>query len=31
MNMTIEEFIEYLYTKKGYTIEESKEIAKIYY
>lgn len=31
MNMTIEQFIEYLHTTKGYTIEEAKEMAKIYY
>lgn len=31
MNMTIEQFIEYLHTKKGYTIEEAKEMAEIYY
>jgi len=31
MNMKIEQFIEYLHTTKGYTIEEAKEIAKIYY
>ena len=29
--MTKEEFIEYLHTTKGYTIEEAKEMAKIYY
>lgn len=31
MNMTIEQFIEYLHAAKGYTIEEAKEMAKIYY
>ena len=31
MNMTIEQFVEYLHTKKDYTIEEAKEMAKIYY
>ena len=31
MNMTIEQFIEYLHTKKAYTIEEAKEMAEIYY
>ena len=31
MNMKIEQFIEYLHTAKGYTIEEAKEMAKIYY
>ena len=29
--MTKEQFIEYLHTTKGYTIEEAKEMAKIYY
>ena len=31
MNMTKEQFIEYLHTTKGYTIKEAKEMAKIYY
>ncbi len=31
MNKTKEQFIEYLHTKKGYTIEEAKEMVKIYY
>jgi hypothetical protein len=29
--MKIEQFIEYLHTTKGYTIEEAEEMAKIYY
>ena len=31
MNMKIEQFIEYLHTTKGYTIEEAEEMSKIYY
>lgn len=31
INLEKEKFIEYLHVKKGYTIEEAKEIANIYY